>query len=396
MNGPPAAHRLRVLTLVGTRPEVIRLSRTLPLLDELFEHVLVHTGQNFDYELNRIFFEQLSLREPDHNLGVTNASLGAALGEVLIKLEPVLLESKPEAFLVLGDTNSSIGAVLARRLNIPVYHMEAGNRCFDANVPEEVNRRLVDHVADFNLVYTEHARRNLLSEGLPTQRIFLTGSPMPEVLAHYQPLISRSDVLPRLGLKSKEYIAASLHRQENVDLPERLNESLATLTAVQRHFGKRVLVSTHPRTRSRLLAIEYGGRPEIELCPPFGFLDYVQLQQHAFCVLSDSGTVAEESAILGFPAITLRESIERPEALEVGSIIQTGLNPDVAIAAIEQVLRRDPSAREHLPDAYQSTNFSQRVAAIVRDTAHVHHQWAGLRSRVPSPQSPSVQALSCS
>lgn len=375
---------LRVLTLVGTRPEVIRLSRTLALLDNVFDHTLVHTGQNYDLELNEIFFEELGLRAPDFRLDVDTSSLGSSLGGVITKLEPVLLDVKPDAFLVLGDTNSCIGALLARRLQIPVYHMEAGNRCFDANVPEEVNRRLVDHVSDFNLVYTEHARRNLIQEGVPARRILLTGSPMGEVLAYYGPLIDRSSVLAELGVEAGQYLVASIHREENVDEPDRLANLLAALELVCQTFDRRVLVSTHPRTRARLVEAGFERTNGVVFHRPFGFLDYVQLQRHAFCTISDSGTISEESAIMGFPAVTVRDAIERPEALEAGCILQAGVSGEALVDAVELAVSWAGVGRSNpIPDAYRIMDCSRRVIGIIRSTAHLHHDLEGVRRRSP-------------
>jgi len=374
---------LKVMTIVGTRPELIRLSRVIARLDETVDHVLVHTGQNYDYALNEVFFIDLGIREPDHLLGVDTSSLGRVLGETLIKTEQVLLAERPDAVLVLGDTNSCIAAVMAKRMRIPVYHMEAGNRCFDENVPEETNRRLIDHVADFNLVYTEHARRNLLAEGLHPRRILLTGSPMREVLDHYRPQIEASSVLARLGLAAGGYFLASAHREENVDSPERLRMLLACLTAVRQEFGLPLLVSTHPRTRKRMEALADWNAPEgIHFHEPFGFLDYNRLQLDAACVLSDSGTIAEESLILGFPAVTLRDSIERPEALDTGGILMTGLNTDDALAAAKLATGSadDRNSERLLPDEYRIVNSSERSIKYLLSTAGRHHNWSGIRS----------------
>ncbi len=273
---------------------------------------------------------------------------------------------------------------MAKRLQIPVYHMEAGNRSFDMNVPEEVNRRLIDHVADFNLVYTEHARRNLLSEGLPTRQIMLTGSPIPEVLAYYEPAIAASPVLHHLGLEPNGYLLVSAHREETVDEPARLIDLVGTLSDVQRAFGRQLLVSTHPRTQQRLESLGIPGSEDVRFHKPFGFLDYVQLQRHAFCVLSDSGTVSEEAAILGFPAVTLRDAIERPEAVETASIITTGVDSGDVIAGVRQAItQRNSGMAFEIPAEYQILNFSQRVVNIVRSTAHVAHQWLGIRRRPP-------------
>jgi UDP-N-acetylglucosamine 2-epimerase len=369
---------MKVMTVVGTRPEIIRLSRVMARFDESFQHVLVHTGQNWDYQLNGIFFDELGLRAPDHVLKVDTSSLGAVLGDTLRKTEEVLRQEKPDAFLVLGDTNSSISAVIAKRMHIPVYHMEAGNRCFDENVPEETNRRLVDHVADFNLVYTEHARRNLLAEGIHPRRILLTGSPLREVLDHYRSQIEASDVLPRLGLKEGGYFLVSAHREENVDAPMRLTALLDCLRAVRDRWKLPILVSTHPRTRLRLESLP--GREDlagVSFSEPFGFYDYNHLQMKAYCVLSDSGSISEESSILRFPAITLRSSIERPEALDSGSIIMTDLRPENVIAGA------DAARADHLkaasPRDYETSDCSVRVRNFILSTAYEHAVWSGLR-----------------
>lgn len=366
------------MTVVGTRPEIIRLSRVLALLDESLDHVLVHTGQNYDRELNGIFFEELGLRPPDHVLGVDTTSLGAVLGDTLKKTEAVLELERPDAFLVLGDTNSAISAVMAKRMQIPVFHMEAGNRCFDENVPEETNRRLVDHIADFNLVYTEHARRNLLAEGLHPRRIMLTGSPMREVLEHYAPLTAQSQILDVLSLSPRSYVLVSAHRQENVDNPARLEALLECLRAVRAATGFPVVVSTHPRTRKRLDALPSSGPMDgVTFCAPFGFLDYVALQQQAHCVLSDSGTISEESSILGFPAVTLRSSIERPEALDTGSIITTDLRPDSVVQGMAAAV--NDHQRTSAPPDYASTSCSVAVRNFILSVAPEHATWSGLR-----------------
>jgi UDP-N-acetylglucosamine 2-epimerase len=379
-----SAGRLRVVTIVGTRPEVIRLSRTIARLDATFDHLLVHTGQNYDYELNGVFFDELGLRPPDHYLAVDTSSLGRTLGGTLVAVEQILLELRPDAVLVLGDTNSCISAVMAKRLQVPVYHMEAGNRCFDPNVPEEVNRSLVDHVADFNLVYTEAARRNLLAEGLPTQRIALTGSPMAEVLAHYEAAIRSSSALADLELDAGGYVLVSAHREENVDDPARLGLLVRTLEVVRDELHRPVLVSTHPRTRQRLEALGVKTLNGVTFHKPFGFLDYVHLQQHAYCVLSDSGTIAEESSILGFPAVTLRDAIERPEALETGAIVTAGLEPAVVIDAVRQVVAQwDAGEVPTTPTEYRILDCSQRVVNFIRSTAHSYHTRMGIRQRSP-------------
>jgi UDP-N-acetyl-L-fucosamine synthase len=388
---------LKVMTIVGTRPELIRLSRVVARLDDSVEHVLVHTGQNYDYVLNEVFFADLGIRRPDHLLGVDTSSLGRVLGETLIKTEEILLAERPDAVLLLGDTNSCIAAVMAKRMKIPVYHMEAGNRCFDENVPEETNRRLIDHVADFNLVYTEHARRNLLAEGLHPRRILLTGSPMREVLDYYRPQIDASTVLDRLGLTSGGYFLVSAHREENVDLHSRLARLLDCLVAVRDAFGLPLLVSTHPRTRKRLEA----RRSDMHLSgitfhEPFGFHDYNKLQLNAACVLSDSGTIAEESTILGFPAITLRDSIERPEALDTGGIVMTGLHPGDLVQAV--LVTRDSGTYGALfgdiPAEYKVDNTAERVLKFILSTCHRHEAWAGIRSDADTRQPSDLQAFS--
>lgn len=362
---------LKVMTIVGTRPELIRLSRVIARLDETVEHVLVHTGQNYDYNLNGVFFRDLGIREPDHLLGVDTSSLGHVLGETLIRTEEVLVAERPDAVLILGDTNSSISAVIAKRMRIPVYHMEAGNRCFDERVPEETNRRLVDHVADYNLVYTEHARRNLLAEGLHPSRIMLTGSPMREVLEHYRPQIDASEVLSRLGLTERSYFLVSAHREENVDSPARLRMLLDCLVAVRSTWQMPVYVSTHPRTRKRLEALPDWAEPEgIVFHEPFGFHDYNRLQLSAACVLSDSGTIAEESTILGFPAVTLRDSIERPEALDTGGIMMTGLDSHDIVASVRTVmLDAHDGLGATTPSDYRITNTAERTHKFIMSTA---------------------------
>lgn len=369
----------KVMTVVGTRPEIIRLSRVIARLDATVDHVLVHTGQNHDYELNGIFFDELGIRKPDHFLEVDTTSLGRVLGETLIKMEQTLLAERPDALLVLGDTNSCIAAVMAKRMRIPVYHMEAGNRCFDENVPEETNRRLVDHVADFNLVYTEHARRNLLAEGLHPRRILLTGSPMKEVLMHHLGQFAASTILDTLSLERGRYLLVSAHREENVDNPARLGELLDSLVAASERFSLPVLVSTHPRTRNRLEELGRELPESLIFHKPLGFIDYVRLQQDAFCVLSDSGTISEESSVLGFPAVTLRDSIERPEALDTGSIIMTGLSPENVVEGVEVVVR-ERSAGRHVPTDYAIDNCSERAVRFILSTHRRHEQWSGLRT----------------
>lgn len=372
---------LKVVTVLGTRPEIIRLGRVIPTLDEHLDHVLVHTGQNYDYELNEVFFEDLQLRKPDYFLGVDASSLGSVLGNILIETEKVLQKEQPDAVLVLGDTNSSIAALMAKRMKIPVYHMEAGNRCFDANVPEEINRRLVDGLADFNLVYTEHARRHLLGEGFPHRRIYLTGSPMKEVLDWHADAMNSSDVLKREGLTKGEYFVVSAHREENVDSKDKLRSIVETLNLLAENYGFPVLVSTHPRSRKRLDELDnLDVHENVVFSKPFGFIDYNCLQKNAFCVISDSGTISEESSILSFPAITIRNSIERPESMDTGSIIVTGLERDVISQAIRVVVSSFKSGRvPPVPADYCIDNVSQRVLNLIVGTARLSATWDGLR-----------------
>ena len=372
---------MKVMTVLGTRPEIIRLSRIMVALDTTpgIDHVVVHTGQNWDRQLRDVFFDELNLRHPDHSLGIDVSSLGAAIGDVFRQTERVLLQEQPDAFLVLGDTNSALSLIMAKRLGIPTYHLEAGNRCFDENVPEETNRRVIDHAADFNLAYTEHARRNLLSEGLHPRRILVTGSPMKEVLDYYLPDIERSDVLDRAGVSAGQFFIFSAHREETVDDPVRLSLLMSVLEALRAEFGLPVLVSTHPRTLKRLAVLDQVPvDPGIEFCEPFGFLDYIRLQMSAACALSDSGTIAEEASILGFPAVTLRMSIERPEALDTGSIIMTDVGAEDVVSGVRLAMGMGPS---QMPQDYEISNTSQRVIAFLMSTVHSHGEWTGIRKR---------------
>ncbi len=371
---------LKVMTIIGTRPEIIRLSRVMALLDECVNHVIVHTGQNYDYELNEVFFKDLNLRRPDYFLNVNTASVGTVLGEILIKSEEVLRKERPDAVLILGDTNSSIACIMAKRLKIPIYHMEAGNRCFDVNVPEEINRRIIDHTADFNLVYTENARRHLLSEGLPHRKIYLTGSPLFEVINYYRNNIEKSEILKQLDLKGKEYFLVSTHREENVDNPENLKKILNFLHNLATKYDKRIIFSTHPRTRSRvekLTNVKLDDR--IEFHKPFGFFDYVHLEMNACCTISDSGTISEESAILCFPSVTIREATERPETLDAGTITLTGLDSDILLDAIgltiEEFNRKIPRS---IPREYEISNTSWRVVKLILGTTRLNSKWEQL------------------
>jgi len=350
------------------------------LLDEQVNHIIVHTGQNYDYELNEIFWDELELRKPDHFLNIDTSSLGTAIGDIIRKSEEVLKQEKPDAVLVLGDTNSCLAAYMAKRMHIPIFHMEAGNRCFDFNVPEETNRRIIDHIADFNLVYTEHARRHLLSEGLSHRRIYLTGSPMKEVLDYYKPKNDESDVLNKLSLRTKEFFLVSVHREENVDYPKNLQKILNILNKLATTWQLPVIVSTHPRTRKQLEVMpDYKTTKLIRFLKPFGFLDYVNLQQHAKCVLSDSGTISEESAILSFPAITIRNSMERPEALDAGTIILTGFDPKGVLSSIRTVIdEHQNKTYDQIPTEYMIKNTSWRILKLILGTTRLSNKWWGI------------------
>ena len=369
--------KLKVVTIVGTRPEIIRLSRLIPKLDEHTDHILVHTGQNSDPKLNEVFFEDLELRQPDYFLNVDTSSMGSVMGDVLKKSEDVFLKEKPDAVMILGDTNSSIAAIVAERMHIPVYHMEAGNRSFDNNVPEELNRRMVDHVASFNLPYNDYSMRNLLAEGIHPRFIQKTGSPIREIYEHYKDKIAASTAVEDLGLTPGGYFLVSVHRQENVDMPERLEKVLDCLIAVRDKWNIPVMVSTHPRTRARLEAFDRKGMDGIAFHEPFGYLAYNKLQLDSKCVISDSGTISEESSLMGFSAVTLRDSMERPEALEAGSIIMTGLNPGNLVQSLEQELSLDRPMPS--PEGYESPAFSIKVLRFLISTCSLVGEWKGIR-----------------
>jgi UDP-N-acetyl-L-fucosamine synthase len=378
MNGS----KLKVLTVVGTRPEIIRLSRVTALLDEHVNHIIAHTGQNYDYELNEIFYKDLDLRKPDFFLNVDVSSLEASVGDIIRKSGEILRAEMPDALLVLGDTNSCLSAYMAKRMHIPIFHMEAGNRCFDFNVPEEINRRIIDHIADFNLVYTEHARRHLISEGLPHRRIYLTGSPMFEVLNYYKHKIESSTIAHTLKLEKKKYFVVSTHREENVDNPENLRRILLVLNNLAGDYLLPVIVSTHPRTRKRLEAIDdIKMDPGIQFLKPFGFTDYVNLQMNALCTISDSGTISEESAILNFPAISLRNSMERPEAQDAGTIILTGFAPDIVLKSVEIAIKGNHNNLPKLmPADYQMPDTSWRVLRLILGLNSLSNMWYGVRN----------------
>jgi len=359
---------LKVLTIVGTRPEIVKLSRVIAELDRHLRHVLVHTGQNFDYELNEIFFQQLEVRRPDHFLDAAGENAAQTIGNVITKFDRVLELEQPDAVLLLGDTNSSLAVISAKRRKIPIFHMEAGNRCFDQRVPEEINRKIVDHTSDINLVFSEHARRYLLAEGIRPETVIKTGSPMKEVLGYYGPKIEGSQVLVELGLEPVRYFVVSAHREENVDSPENFADLLASLNAVAERYDLPVIVSTHPRTRKRLEALDTSGLDRrIRFLKPLGFLDYVKLQQNAFCVVSDSGTITEESSILAFPAITIRQAHERPEGMDETTLIMSGLKAESVLASIEVVAAHYAGQSRPfrlLPD-YDTDNVSRKMLRII-------------------------------
>lgn len=358
--------RLKVMTVVGTRPEIIRLSRVMAALDRHCDHVIVHTGQNYDYELNEVFFEELDLRRPDHFLGAAGSTAAETIGKVIIEVDKVLLEEAPDAVLILGDTNSCLAVIPAKRRRVPVFHMEAGNRCFDDRVPEEINRRIVDHSADINLPYSSIARDYLLAEGLPADRIIKTGSPMFEVLDHYRPGIEASGALAALDVAPQRYFLVSAHREENVDSERQLRRLHDTLNAIA-SYDLPVLVSTHPRTRQRIEQHGLVFDQRVRLLKPFGFLDYNALQMHARAVLSDSGTISEESSILDFPALNIREAHERPEAMEEAAVMMVGLGKDRVLQALDILGAREPgAARAFRPVAdYSMPNVSGKIVRII-------------------------------
>lgn len=359
--------RLRVMTVVGTRPEIIRLSRVIPRIDEVCDHCLVHTGQNYDYELNQIFFDDLALRKPDVFLGAAGATAAETIGRIIIEMDSILETRQPEALLVLGDTNSCLAALPAKRRKIPVFHMEAGNRCFDQRVPEEINRRIVDHIADVNLTYSSIAREYLLAEGLPADRVIKTGSPMFEVLNHYRAGVNSSTILELLGLKPGHFVVVSTHREENIDSPVQFARFVEVLNHLGRRYSEPVIVSTHPRTRKRIEAQGVVLDDRVRLLKPLGFKDYNRLQIEARAVLSDSGTITEESSILNFPALNLREAHERPEGMEEAAVMMVGMNIDRIDAGLELLEHQGRGDRRTmLPVAdYQSPNVSEKVVRIL-------------------------------
>jgi len=360
--------KMKLMTIVGTRPEIIKLCRVIHELDEHTEHILVHSGQNYDYELNEIFFQELGIRKPDHFLNAVGGNAAHTIGNVIASTDDLLAKECPDAFLLLGDTNSCLSAIAAKRRKIPIFHMEAGNRCFDQRVPEEINRKIIDHISDINLPYTEHARRYLLAEGLKPETVIKTGSPMKEVLSYYRPQIEASDILDRLQLKTGRYFVVSAHREENIDSDTNFSDLMASLKAIAGKYDLPLIVSTHPRTRKRMESLEVGKLDQrIHFLKPLGFLDYVKLQLHARCVISDSGTITEESSILSFPAVTIRQAHERPEGMDEGTLIMCGLKAETVIESIGVATAH--YAKKDRPfnivSDYNTENVSQKVLRII-------------------------------
>ncbi len=358
--------KLKLATILGTRPEIIRLAECIKLCDQYFDHVLIHTGQNYDYELNEIFFEDLNLRKPDYFLNVAGNHLGETIGNVISKSYEVLSKEKPDALLVLGDTNSVLSTIAAKRLKIPIFHMEAGNRCFDQNVPEEINRKISDHISDINLTYTEHSRRYLLSEGFRKDHVFVTGSPLFEVLKKNEERINTSNVLNLLDLEHNKYMVVSAHREENIDLKNHFEILVNSINAVAEKYNMPIIFSTHPRTKKRIETANIKFNPLIKSIAPLGFFDYVKLQQNAYVVLSDSGTISEESAMMGFAAVSIRTSTERPEAIDAGTIVLGGLSKDSMLNAIEITKGLSIHSNTQLPTEYQITNTSERIVKVIQ------------------------------
>lgn len=361
--------RLKVLTVVGTRPEIIRLSRVMSALDHsaAIEHILVHTGQNYDYELNQIFFEDLGIRKPDYFLEAAGKTATETVGNILIKIDPLLEEVKPDAFMVLGDTNSCLCAIPAKKRHIPIFHMEAGNRCFDQRVPEETNRKIVDHVSDVNLTYSDIAREYLLREGLPADRVIKTGSPMFEVLHHYLPDIQKSEVLTRLDLEEGKYFVVSSHREENINSEKNFRGLIDSLNDIAKKYQYPIIVSTHPRTRNMIEKMKVIVRPEINFLKPLGFHDYNALQMRSYAVLSDSGTISEESSILNFRALNIRQAHERPEAMEEASVMMVGLSPERIMQGLAQLQQQEIGEHRNYREVadYSMPNVSEKVVRII-------------------------------
>jgi UDP-N-acetyl-L-fucosamine synthase len=359
-------NNIKVMTILGTRPEIIRLSEVMKKLDTYSNHIIVHTNQNFDYELNQVFFDDLKLRKPDYVLDVKSETVGEQIGKILINCERVMLKEKPDVILILGDTNSSLSSIIAKRLKIVVFHMEAGNRCFDERVPEEINRKIVDHISDINLCYTEHARRNLLAEGLYPQYIFVVGSPLAEVYFNNRENISNSNILEHLKLIENKYILVSIHREENVNNTNNISSIIQALNLIIKEYGMPIIFSTHPRTKKRLDDLNLYADKNILFHKPFGMFDYIKLQKGAFCNLSDSGTIHEDAAIFGIPALNVRESNERPEVYDTGNIIMTGVNPDKILYSIKVIRKQfEAGIKFNSPSDYNVLNCSDRVVRLI-------------------------------
>ncbi len=372
--------KLKLMTIVGTRPEIIRLSEVIRKADQYFDHTLVHTGQNYDYTLNGIFFADLGLRQPDVYLDCPGGHLGETMGNIIAKSYEILRDRQPEALLVLGDTNSALAAISAKRLKIPIFHMEAGNRCWDWNVSEMINRKIVDHISDINLPYTEHSRRYLLSEGLDGKTIFVTGSPMPEVLAAHRWQIDASEVLGRLGLSAGQYILLSAHREENIDNEENFLDLMGAVNRIAEKTGMPVIYSVHPRSKKMIEERGFRFHPLVQTLPPFGFLDYNKLQMNAYCVLSDSGTLSEESAILGFAAVLIRTSTERPEVLDKGTVVVGGIKGDEVERAMELAVAMFASGEATvLPPDYMDSNVSVKVIKIIESYTKIVNETIWLK-----------------
>lgn len=359
--------KIKVMTVVGTRPEIIRLSRVIAKLESTTDHLLVHTGQNYAFELSEIFFKELELKQPDYYLGAAGRTAAETIGQIIQRIDPILEKERPEALLVLGDTNSCLSVIPAKKRHIPIFHMEAGNRCFDERVPEEINRKIVDHVADINMPYSSIAREYLIREGIPPDRIIKTGSPMREVLDYYAPKIEASEVLEKLNLEPFDYYLVSSHREENVDSEKNLRKLVEILEGMSKEFGKRVIVSTHPRTRNRLEKLGMTSITGVEFMPPFGYFDYVKLQKNAIAVLSDSGTITEESSILNFPALNIREAHERPEGMEEAAVMMVGLEKERVFQALEILKKQERGKKRTLKEVpdYLANNVSEKVVRII-------------------------------
>lgn len=356
---------IKVMTIVGTRPEIIKLSRVISEMEKFTDHILVHTGQNYDFELNELFFNELEIKKPDYFLNSAGESTANTIGNIIYESDKIIEKEQPDAILLYGDTNSCLSVIAAKRRKVPIFHFEAGNRCFDQRVPEELNRKIVDHLSDINMPLTEHARKYLINEGIKPETVIKTGSPMKEILNYYMPKIKKSNVLSSLDLKEKDFFVVSVHREENVDNEINFNNLLDSLNSISDTYNKRVIVSTHPRTRKKLESLNKSMKKNIEFMKPLGLFDYVKLQMNAYCVISDSGTITEESSILQFPAITIRQAHERPEGMDEGVLIMTGLKKDNVIESIEVVVSHAKDKKFKIVEDYDVENFSKKVTKII-------------------------------